>query len=332
MKKILYILPFLLLAIIFLSCSMFKPNKTNVFEDKNVGTWFFPGFDKLEENLKTTGKIGILNPQWGGISDNGQLVIDNDPSDGYSQANADLVNKYSDNQYINIVNLTGISSMRSLLQSPEKQSKFIQNSITWVKDNEFTGVEIDFELFWEWTEQDKAQYIEFLKNFSAQAHQQGVKVLVDLPAISSDILPSGLTYKEVDKTGVDGVTIMTYDAMYGEKPPFALQPLDWAKSVKDFAKSQFTNTEVTFGVPSYGYSSKAGEEIQKPETFSYLEARSKPGFKNAKRDNKSGELQWEKDGVFYSINDLESIQTKIKIFEGEKVMIWQLMDSPMTNL
>jgi spore germination protein YaaH len=329
------VLPIVSSLILLTSCGNSMTNQSNIFANKHVGTWFFPGFGKLEQTLQTTGKIETLNPQWGGISQAGELVINTDPADGYSKKNADLVKKNSSNQYINIVNLSGLTSMRSLLQSPVKENKFISDSIKWAKDNDFTGVEVDFELFWEWNNVDKTRYIQFLKKFTAQAHVNGIKIIVDLPAIAgNDVeknMPSGFNYNEIDKIGLDGVTIMTYDAMYGEKPPFAIQPFGWAKQVSQYASSQFTQTPLTIGIPAYGYQTKVGQPITNPETFTFAEAQNKKGFKAASRDSESGELQWEVDGYFHSVNDMTSIRKKIEAFSGHNIMIWQIIDSPMVT-
>jgi spore germination protein YaaH len=329
------ILPIVSSLVLLTSCGNSMTNQANIFSNKQIGTWFFPGFGKLEQTLKTTGKIETLNPQWGGISQKGELVINTDPADGYSKKNVDLVKTNSTKQYINIVNLTGLTSMRSLLQSPVTEDTFITRSIKWAKDNQFTGIEVDFELFWEWNSGDKTRYIQFLKKFTAQAHVNGIKIIADLPALAgSDVeknMPSGFTYKEIDQIGLDGVTIMAYDAMYEQKPPFPIQPLSWAKHVSQYATSQFAKTPVTIGIPAYGYRTKVGQPITNPETFTFAEAQKKPGFKTAKREPDSGELQWVEAGYFYSVNDMESIQTKINAFSGHKVMIWQVIDSPMVT-
>jgi spore germination protein YaaH len=329
------ILPIFSSLILLASCGNSMTNQSNVFSNKNVGTWFFPGFGKLEQTLQTTGKIETLNPQWGGISQKGELVINTNPADGCSKKNVDLVKKNSSKQYINIVNLTGLTSMRSLLQSPVKEDKFINDSIKWVKDNQFTGIEIDFELFWEWNAVDKIRYIHFLKKFVVNTHLHDIKIIADLPTLTNyeveKNMPSGFNYKEIDQIGLDGVTIMTYDAMYGEKPPFAIQPLSWAKRMSQYATLRFAKTPVTIGIPAYGYRTKVGQPIASPETFTFLEAQKKSGFKTAKRDPDSGELQWVNDEYFYSVNDLESIKTKINAFSGHQVMIWQVIDSPMVT-
>jgi spore germination protein YaaH len=335
MKLSTAILPIVSSLILLTSCGNTMTNQSNIFSSKQVGTWFFPGFGKLEQTLKTTGKIETLNPQWGGISQKGELIINTDPADGYSKKNVELVKKNSSEQYINIVNLTGLISMRSLLQSPVKENKFIADTLKWVKDNDFTGAEVDFELFWEWNPVDKTRYVQFLKKFTIQAHVNDIKIIADLPALAGSHveknMPSGFNYREIDSIGLDGVTIMAYDAMYGEKPPFAIQPLSWAKSVAKYASSQFVKTPVTIGVPAYGYRTKVGQLITNPETFTFLDAQQKKGFKAASRDLESGELQWETDGYFYSVNDMTSIRTKLKAFEGQKIMIWQVIDSPMVS-
>jgi peptidoglycan-N-acetylglucosamine deacetylase len=335
MKPANFVLPVLTAITLLTSCGNSMSNQTNIFSEKRVGAWFFPGFGKLEQTFKTTGRIETLNPQWGGISQKGELVINTDPYDGYSKKNTEIVKSNSSNHYINIVNLSGLSSMRSLLESPVKEDKFISDSIKWVKNNDFTGLEVDFELFWEWNSRDKTRYIQFLKKFTANAHANGIKIIADLPALAgSDVeqnIPSGFTYKEIDQIGLDGVTIMAYDAMYGQKPPFPIQPLSWAKRVSQYASSQFLKTPVTIGIPAYGYRTKADQPITKPETFTFEEAQKMKGIKAAQYDKDSGELQWETDGYFYSVNDMTSIRQKIQAFPGQKIMIWQVVGSPMVT-
>lgn len=135
------------------------------------------------------------------------------------------------------------------------RERLISDILSIVSDNNYRGINIDFEYLYP---EDRENYIAFLKSLKEQmlSYDDGLKLLVAVaPKYSSN--QSGLLYEAHDYMAIgdiaDYVIIMTYEwgYMYGE--PMAVSPKNEMRRVLSYATTQIAPNKILMGLPNYAY-------------------------------------------------------------------------------
>ena len=140
-----------------------------------------------------------------------------------------------------------------LFNDKQLQNTVISKLIAVMKQKGYQGVDVDFEYV---NPEDADAFISFLENITAQMHQNGFRVNVDL-APKTSATQQGLLYEAHDyaKIGAiaDTVLLMTYEWGYTYGPPMAVAPLPNVRQVVAYAVTEIPKEKIMLGIPNYGY-------------------------------------------------------------------------------
>jgi len=175
------------------------------------------------------------------------------PADGVSLANSKNINAYA--AIHNVENGSFSPNLaRTILSSAELRATTIQNLLTLVKNNGYTGVNMDFENMYA---TDRDLYSQFIRELVNAFHAQGLKVMVSAPAKTADNPTSAwvgtFDYAALGQV-VDKIQLMTYDqhgSWSNVTGPVA--GYNWVDKVLAYAVSQIPANKVVMGLPAYGY-------------------------------------------------------------------------------
>jgi spore germination protein len=155
-----------------------------------------------------------------------------------------------------ITNLTkeGFNSelVHHLLTTPSLRERLITNISRVLRDNDLTGVNIDFERV---RNEDKALFTQFIKELSKKLSPVGFKISVAVPPKQGDQYPAysnGYNYRALGKWA-DYVFLMTYDWHWSGSTPGAIAPIGKVRQTLDYAVKAIPKQKIFMGIPMYAY-------------------------------------------------------------------------------
>ncbi|GJF34275.1 hypothetical protein KNE206_69750 [Kitasatospora sp. NE20-6] len=284
-------------------------------------------------------RTGALKAEYYTIDRRGTAVLlpASDPDyacNGYSPANAADVRAHSAHQYVT-VSLADLDSERALTSSPQKRAAAITALVDFARSIGFGGIDIDFENYWAWTRDDRANFFTFLTELSAQTHRSGLSTQVEGPPD----LTTGFNYGTALAAGVDQVVLMAYDLEYqtpNQAPPcLPFAPLDWVRELVGGALEQIPadrRSRLVVGLPSEAYTAP-GDCHRIKGNLAMEDLRRAPGFSTDpqvvadRRDPGSGEVRWSSGGTFYNYVDQVALDAKLAVVRElgvSTVSVWAL--------
>jgi len=132
-----------------------------------------------------------------------------------------------------------------------KRKKNIEMIISEVKENDYDGIDIDFENLDNKAREDFSQYIKVL---AKELHQINKILSVTLQAKQSDDESWTQAY-DFEKLGesADQIRIMTYDHARANTQPGPIAPIKWMVKALTYAQSRVDSTKIIAGLPFYAY-------------------------------------------------------------------------------
>jgi len=319
------------------SAPLGRPKPTGIYTPENlndfsVQAWIYPGTPSCNamKELSDGRKIDVLKPGYFAIDENGNVILLTEEEygcNGFSKENVTTLQKYSSHQIV-VVSANHIN-MRVLFADSNKISDAINKLVDFVAKNRFSGVEVDFEDFSSWTENDYINYKNFIIGLTQVLHSGQKLVVVDGPVITPITQKDyKWKYSDFDKMPVDYVLLMSYDNQYdGGKGSF-IAPNEWVKETVTYVLSQVDNKKLIVGVPSYGYHSNSKNQIildTQEQSMGY------PGSFGAKISSESFEYYWREGNDFYVMQKKEGLAKKvnfIKSFGIQNFSVWHLGGNP----
>jgi spore germination protein YaaH len=204
----------------------------------------------------------------------------------------------------------------------------INTLVSFVMDNNMTGIELDFEDFGGWTPDMYSKYKQFVTDLGNALHKNGKKLMIDGPAVSNQIEENWYAWRYADFVSlqIDSLVVMTYDYQYDQGVGQPISPIIWIQNTIGWVSTKFPDkTRLTFGIPSYGYKGIAG--TQKFSLLTYDQIKNEPGFETATRDQSSGEMTWQNGNNVYFYNDIQSMSEKLQAILNSginSVSVWHL--------
>ena len=299
-----------------------------------VMAWIYPGppgCHAAQEYMDGRG-IDTLKPQYFTLEDSGVLdllTVANSGCNAYSPANARQIKQFSSHQYVTVSgNTTG---MGALISDPTLETQATQSLLTFLKTVQFTGVELDFEGWGQWTPEQYSGYKQFLTQLGNTLHHNGYKLMVDGPA---DIALSGSSlawnYADFNTLPVDYVVVLAYDWEYDYGAGTPVAPFSREAEATNAVKGKITDiNKIVIGIPSYGYHGATGSTMIKEDT--YVQSQTYPGYDTATRDSSSGEMMWTRAGISYDYADAETLAEKRATIERlgiHSISVWSLGGNP----
>jgi spore germination protein YaaH len=156
-----------------------------------------------------------------------------------------------------------------ILATSASRASAVANLVKLATANGFAGVDVDLEAV---QPAGKANFTAFLSSLSSALHVYGLKLVVSVPAKTSDNGASYLAGYDYAGIGsaVDYVQVMTYDevgpgwssdAGNGNTWPGPESGLDWQRQVLTYALSRLPSTKLLSGLPAYGYDYSTGQQV-----------------------------------------------------------------------
>lgn len=142
---------------------------------------------------------------------------------------------------------------KSILENTQVRQNLINNILTQLKLNGYSGVNIDFENLYTY---DRDYFTMFIKELYTALHAENFMVTVSVPAKTKEDLTNSwngaFDYPQIANNS-DQVVIMAYDEhyLYGNAGPVA--SIGWVQSVLNYALSTIPKNKILLGVASYGY-------------------------------------------------------------------------------
>lgn len=158
---------------------------------------------------------------------------------------------------------------KGILATSSSRATAVANLVKLASANGFAGVDVDLEAV---QPAGKATFTAFLSALSSALHVYGMKLVVSVPAKTSDGGASylgGYDYAGIG-SAVDYVQVMTYDEVgpgwssdtgNGTTWPGPESGLDWQRQVLTYALSRVPSNKLLSGLPSYGYDYSTGQPV-----------------------------------------------------------------------
>ncbi|MFH1182900.1 MAG: glycosyltransferase [Candidatus Moraniibacteriota bacterium] len=255
-----------------------KPNKTvkkilpqsnnNVtptgYKPKIIGfyvNWDDTSFTSLKANFKN---MDELIPEWLHLADaNGNIIVDdqgrqNATLDFLKKSNANLpvaplINNYNSNSQA-----WDGDTLAKMLENPEARAKNINNLLSFIQDNDFTGISIDYESI---PPTSQTNFVQFISELYAKFHPLNLEVSISVP-----IADKSFDLKNLSDNS-DFLILMAYDEHSAEDPAGPVASQNWyAKSLANVL-SQLDNNKIVVALGNYGYDWKGSETSNNTYSF-----------------------------------------------------------------
>lgn len=316
--------------------------------------WTFPDGSNVNTDIEAN-NFHTIKPIWYEIdtagSDIGTLDLRTASATqpfGFNATNTLVIKNNSTEQFVTVSG--NHPEIHTLTGSSTLVMSETAELIAFATSTGFTGIELDWEGFADWSSVETNNYIEFVRYLSIEAHKYGLKTMIYLPPIwnsaANNESGSGdewdtansdgyyeLEYQDFESVPVDYLLIAVYDYQFDYSSGRPNAPLKWQDEIINYAKSKITDHDrLIIGIPAAGYGGTTGGYSF--TALTYEAASLVAGFSGATRDTESGELTWTNGGSSYFISDDESINIKRERAERQgikRVSIWHIGDNKYGN-
>jgi spore germination protein YaaH len=259
----------------------------------------------------------------------GLLSEDNTVCNGFSTTTISKLKSNSAEQYVT-VSSANVNDMQAFFAN--EMNDGIDTLTNFAVTHDLAGVEVNFEDFANWTPALYRQYKTFVTLLGNTLHQNGKKLMLDGPAVTSASEESDWylwRYADFVSLPVDYMVVMAYDYQYDYGAGTPVAPLRWIEQVITYVSSQYPKEKLTIGLPSYGYGGAA--DSYEISLYTQAQMASLPGYSSAVRDNNSGEMTWQQNGTIYFYQDQTSLDQKLAVVlenNIHSVSVWHLGGNP----
>ncbi len=138
-----------------------------------------------------------------------------------------------------------------MLTDTKIRKKAIDNIIGLIQQNNYDGVNIDFELIPAWS---KDAYTAFIRELGQKLHARGKLLVISVfpkVGVPHDIM-GAYDYKAL-APHIDRMVIMTYDNHWSGGPAGPVAPLNWVEENILYALREVPAEKIILGIANYGY-------------------------------------------------------------------------------
>jgi spore germination protein YaaH len=230
-----------------------KPMQVMAFYEKGWNKFTY-GIPSLKKHYRD---INILMPYWYTLEPTGNLMVS---AVGYESEVAKILRKHPEVKLMPLINKNTIN--QNVLTDAQIRETAINTIVKTVMDNNYSGVNIDFELL---PKENRDDLTVFIRDLAKRLHAQKKIVSVSVMPKLDGLEEIGAAY-DYGALGnlADIITIMTYDKHAASTGPGSVAPYDWVeKNIKEALKSIPAN-KLTVCIGAYGYDwpVAAGGEVQ----------------------------------------------------------------------
>lgn len=253
-RKTVFLTVFLALAVVLaLAAGCAKMQKPYVSSRPAVGGFYVndPGGNDSFPSLKAhSDLLDEIYPLWYHVKPDGSLK---------EEPNADAL-AFAKKNGIKVFPLINVvPNTDEVLLDPAATDNAVSNIVRVVKDNNYDGVDIDFEFVPTQGRQDfradRDKLTMFMKKLHDKLQPMGKELhMAVLPHVGVTPEMSGVYDYGGLSPYLKKVTIMTYDHSQAGSPPGPLAPFSWVENnVKTAIDQGFKPSQICLGVATYGY-------------------------------------------------------------------------------
>lgn len=151
------------------------------------------------------------------------------------------------------------AAVRKILHDAQRTEQHVHEIVRSAQEGHWDGVTIDYE---ELGEGDREAFTVFLRTLSAELHERGYLLAVDVFAKASDA-GYGDRNKAQDFAAIgslaDEVRLMAYDYHWSTSSPGSVAPKPWVEAVLAYAVTVVPKEKLVLGLPLYGYNWSNGK-------------------------------------------------------------------------
>lgn len=207
-----------------------------------VFAYYYRSFPEFEENAKLITDVAL---RWFETNANGDLFYEY--QDDYARilqfAHANGIKTHASVVFMDQ------AGMHTLLSDPLKRQRLIDQLAQQVAQNNYDGVNIDFEFL---GKDDRNNFTGFLQELKSRLGANKTLSVAVFACSKSESWLAGYDYAAIGKIA-DRVVIMAYDYSYKTSAPGPVAPLWWVEAVVDYTKSIIPADKLLLGLPTYGY-------------------------------------------------------------------------------
>ena len=162
-----------------------------------------------------------------------------------------------------ILDGTEAGVMAAILADPAQRARHVDAVAAFAADNEFDGIDIDYEQFafadgrdtWATT---RPGWVAFVQELSARLHDDGRTLTVSIPPVYDAGQTDDSGYWVYDYGAitphVDAIRIMAYDYSVASGEPGPIAPLAWVdRVIAGTSAASGDPSKLVLGIPMYGY-------------------------------------------------------------------------------
>ncbi|MFP7492899.1 glycosyl hydrolase family 18 protein [Terribacillus saccharophilus] len=141
----------------------------------------------------------------------------------------------------------------AVMADKDAKSNFIAQLVQTAAENDFTGINIDFEAVYP---EDRDLYSDLIKDTAEALQNDDIQTMVSVPAKATDDAANDWSWPyDYEKIGeyADYVQVMTYDEHGSWSEPGSSASMDWVENILTFATETIDPDKVIMGAPAYGY-------------------------------------------------------------------------------
>lgn len=234
--------------------------------DKIVAGYYAPweetGLNSLRSNAS---KLNVLLPTWLKLNKNGNDVDTSDWDIESNPHNLDVV-QIARNNGVRIDPVLSNAQedifdpvrVHNLLSSEKLQKKIISFLRTWLVNNKFNGLQIDFENIYP---EDNKKLPEFLKLIRKSFKNDSLSLSMSIEAENSN-----LPFNELNNL-CDFFVLMAYDEHYSTSSPGPIASIEWYYKVLNNALDRIPQNKLIVGIGNYGYDWEADKKVGESITY-----------------------------------------------------------------
>ena len=307
-----------------------------------VEAWVYPGSSgeptcnaSQELTAMSGAPIDLIKPEYLTIGSRGRVLTETAtdlPCSGFSPFNLALARAAAHRVYVTVS--AGTSGVKGVLANPIRTATAEAAIASFVSANNLDGVDLDFEPN-RWSASLWARFVRMVSDLRGTLSSAGRGVEVDLQPFTSTPWDAE-RYGDVANAGAH-VVVMAYDHEF-DVACAPISPYSWLAQVVAYAQSQVASSQLTIGLPAYGYHTASCSRVRHVvANVALVTMTGEPGYPTtpaaveALRDPGSGEVRWSSAGTFYDFVDSTSLDAKLQLVESlgvQDVSVWSLGGEP----
>lgn len=223
------------------------------------------------------------------------------------------------------------------------KDKVIAQLVALAQTEGYAGINIDFEniAYAEDIEDSRTDFVDFIRQLAAQLHENGKKLIISVPAKTSDDQTNTWSYPfDLAALGreADYLQMMTYDQHGSWSGPGSISGVDWMEECVAYTSTIVEPGKLLIGLPAYGYdwnltATSSGNESTSTTSFAWNEVSTllaKPGADFVwDEPSQSPSVLYSENGVDHAawFENADSIKAKmalVPIYNLAGFSVWAL--------